>query len=154
MEYGRRDTTLLGESPMTHPLQDFLSLLFGHWRMVADETIRVLGEDHAGLFVHASNDALGIHGAISLAYPEEELLHSLACAGFLAVWNELHWLQVLFLCGNYPLVRSRLRFNGENMFRARYADAYAEENPGAAEVPGPTLDDKHEWLTSGPRLAG
>jgi hypothetical protein len=88
---------------MTHRLQDFLSLLLGHWRMVADETIRVLGEDHAGLFVHASNDALDIHGAIALAYPEEELLHSLAFADFLALWNDLHWFQVLFRCGNYPL---------------------------------------------------
>src|SRR5262249_30293791 len=33
------------------------------------------------------------------------------------------------------------------LFHARYADAYAEEHRGAPDAPGPTLDDKHNWLT-------
>jgi hypothetical protein len=60
--------------------------------------------------------------------------------------KELHWLHVLFLSGNYPIVLSRLRFNWERLFRARYADTFVKENPGAPDVPGPTLDDKHDWL--------
>jgi hypothetical protein len=128
-------------------LQDFLSMMFGIWREVADETVRHLGEDTAGLFVRLYNDALEILGAIDDAYPEEERLHSLTFVEFIGLLKELTTLQVLFLSGNYPIVPSRLRFNWERIFRARHADAYASENPGAADPPGPTLDEKHDWLT-------
>jgi hypothetical protein len=127
-------------------LQDFLSALFGRWRQVADETVRCLGEDTAGLFIELHNDALDVLGAVSDAYPYEERLHSLLFAEFTGLFNELTWLQTHFLCGNYRLVLSQLRFNWERIFRARHADAYAEENPTATDPPGPTLDDKHDWL--------
>jgi hypothetical protein len=129
------------------PQEDLLSKLIGYWRTVADETTRALGEDEANLFVYLYNDALDLDGAISDAYPEEERLQSLVFAEFTALLKELYWLHAMFLCGNYPVVLSRLRFNWERVFRARYADAYAEENPGALDAPGPTLDDKHAWLT-------
>jgi hypothetical protein len=61
--------------------------------------------------------------------------------------KELHWLHALFLCGNYRTVLSQLRFNWERIFRARYADSYTEEKPGAADGPGPTVGEKHDWLT-------
>jgi hypothetical protein len=64
----------------------------------------------------------------------------------MGVFKELNWLHALFLCGNYRLVLSQLRFNWERIFRARYADAYAEEHPNETDLPGPTLDDKHDWL--------
>ena len=60
--------------------------------------------------------------------------------------KELNWLHVLFLSGNYPIALSRLRFNWERVFRARYADACAEEKPNASDGPGPTVGEKHEWL--------
>lgn len=46
----------------------------------------------------------------------------------------------------YRLVLSQLRFNWERIFRARYADAYAEIHPNETDLPGPTLDEKHDWL--------
>jgi hypothetical protein len=131
---------------MTQP-QYLLSMLFDMWKPIADETTRCLGEETASLFVYLYLDAVEIHHAIGTAYPREECSLSLILFDHMAVWKELHWLHALFLFGNYPLVLTRLRFNWERIFRARYADAYGSENPGAADPPGPTLDDKHDWLT-------
>jgi hypothetical protein len=131
---------------MSDAQQDILSTLFGFWKGVADETNRILGKETAGFLIYLHNDALDIFGAINDAYAQEEWLCSLACAEFLGLLKELSWLQVLFLCGNYPIVLSRLRFNWERIFRALYADTYAQEHPTATDVPGPTLDDKHDWL--------
>src|SRR5947209_7866331 len=107
-----------GDSPMSQPLQEHLSTLFGHWMAVAEETSRCLGEETAGLFVYLFNDALDILRAILGAYPEEERLHSLVFAEFTGLFKELNSLHVLFLSGNYPIVLSRLRFNWERLFRA------------------------------------
>jgi hypothetical protein len=132
---------------MSQSLQDFLTTVFSHWRQVAEDTIGHLGEETASVFVYLYNDAIEILGAIGDAYPEEERLHSLVFAEFTGIFKELHWLQTLFLCGNYRLVLSQLRFNWERIFRAGFADAYAQENPHASDPPGPTIDDKHDWLT-------
>jgi len=132
---------------MSNSQEDFLSTLFGYWRGVADDTICCLGEDMANLFVYLYGDALDVLGAILDAYPEEERLHSLVFAEFTGVFKELHWLHALFVCGNYRLVLSQLRFNWERLFRARYAAVYAEEHPNATDGPGPIMDDKHDWLT-------
>jgi hypothetical protein len=131
---------------MSSSQPDHLSTLLGVWRNVADETNRVLGEETAGFFIYLYNDALDILKAIDDHYPQREWLCSLTCAEFLGVLKELNWLHALFLCGNYRLVLSQLRFNWERIFRARYADAYAEEHPHETALPGPTLDDKHDWL--------
>jgi hypothetical protein len=123
-------------------------MLIRQWEEVAEETVRCLGDESASLFVpHLYLDGSDIIGAISNSYPDEERLHSLVFIEFIGLLKELNTLHVLFLSGNYPVVLRQLRFNWERLFRARYADAYAEENPGAADVPGPTLGEKHEWLT-------
>jgi hypothetical protein len=132
---------------MSELQQDLLSTLFGSWREVADETTRRLGGQTANLFVYLYNDTLDILGAIHGVYSEEELPCSLVYADFTALFKELDWLHALFLFGNYPVVLSRLRFNWERIFRARYAAAYAQENPSEADVPGPTIGDKHDRLT-------
>jgi hypothetical protein len=132
---------------VSHLLQNVLSTVLGHWTNVAGDTIGGLGENAAGLFVNLSSDALDILKAIFDAYPEEERLHSLVFAEFTGLLNDLTTLQALFLGGKYRLVQSQLRFNWEQIFRARHADAYAEENPHAADPPGPTLHEKHVWLT-------
>src|SRR5262249_35907783 len=126
-------------SPM--PQEHLLSTLFGFWREVAAETIRCLGEGTASLFLDLYNDALNIQGAVLAAYPEEERPCSLVFADFAGLLKELHWLHALFLFGNYPFVLSRLRHDWEWLFRAYHADTYAQHNPGATDVPGPTLDD-------------
>jgi hypothetical protein len=139
---------------MSQSLQDVLSTLFDHWRQVADETVRHLGEEKAALFVHLYNDALAIFGAVFDVYPEEERLHSPVFVEFMGLSRELNSFHALFLCGNYRLVLTQLRFNWERVFRARYADLYAQEHPGAADPPGPTIDDKHEWLMARERWLG
>src|SRR5262249_18431037 len=133
-------------SPMNNLQHDLLSTLFGFWRKVADETNRVLGEEPAGVFIYLHNDAIDILGAINDHYPQMEWLSSLACTEFMVLLKELLGLHALFLCGNYRLVMSQLRFNWERIFRARYADAYAEEHPNETDLPGPTLEEKHDWL--------
>jgi len=132
---------------MSNSQQDVLSTLFGFWSEVADATVRCLGKDTANVFVDLYIDALDHLGAIDNAYPEEERHHSLVYADLTALSKELHWLHALFLSGNYPIVLSRLRFNWERIFRAHHADAHGAENPHETDVPGPTLDDKHDWLT-------
>jgi hypothetical protein len=132
---------------MSQSPQAPLSTLFGHWRQIAEETSRRLGDETAHLFVYLYLDALEISGAICDAYPQDELLQSLVFFDFIGLLKELNWLHVLFVSSNYRLVLSQLRFNWERIFRARHADAYASENPGAADPPGPTLDEKHDWLT-------
>jgi hypothetical protein len=127
--------------------QGLLSMLFGRWREIAEETCLRLGEESAFLFVRLYNDALDLHGAIGEAYPEEELLQSLVFAEFVGLLKELYGLHVLFVSGQDPLVVSRLRFNWERIFRARHADMFAQEKPGDTDSPGPTVGDKHDWLT-------
>jgi hypothetical protein len=133
---------------MSQPLQDHLSTLFNNWRQVADETIEGLGKETAGLFVCLYSDALDILKAIFAAYPEEERLHSLVFTEFTGLFNELNGFQTHFLCGKYRLVLSELRFNWERIFRARHADTYALETGDTSDEPGPTLAEKHEWLTN------
>ena len=132
---------------MTEP-QKLLSMLFGMWKQVGDETVRSLGEETAGLFLHLADDAQAIRDAILDAYPQDELVNSLVFIEFAGALKELGWLHAMFLCGNYPLALSRLRFNGERIFRARHADLYALDYPNETDGPGPTADDKHAWLTA------
>jgi hypothetical protein len=118
--------------------QDLLSMLFGMWKGIGDETVRCLGDETASLCLHLAEDSFAIRDAILEAYPQEELLHSLVFIEFAGVLKELGWLHAMFVCGNYPLVLRQLRFNWERIFRALLADA---------DGPGPTVDDNHAWLT-------
>jgi hypothetical protein len=86
-------------------------LLFGHWSQVAEETTRRLGDESAGLFVYFYNDGLDILHAILDGYTKEERLHSLVFGEFTALFKELHWLHVLFLSGNYPIIFRNARGN-------------------------------------------
>lgn len=131
---------------MRQSFNDLLDSLFGHWRSVAEETVHALGEDDAGFFVDAYNDALDINGAILNSYPKEELESSILLLEFTGVLKEIHWLLVLFLAGNYPFALSRLRHIWERIFRAYYAEHFTALRPHDSDSPGPTIDDKHNWL--------
>jgi hypothetical protein len=65
---------------------------------------------------------------------------------FNGLFKEVYWFQLLFLAGNYPLLHRSLRFVWEMIFRAYHVDTYAPKSPGDPEPPGPTVDDKVEWL--------
>ncbi len=133
---------------MMQPVDSFLATMFWHWRNVADQTVGELGEETAGLFIKLASDAYDMHKAIVDTYSEAERLHSLVFAEFLGLWKELNWFQMHFLAGNYRLVLSQLRFNWDRLFRALHVDAYGEQNPTASDVPGRTLNEKHDWLMS------
>lgn len=132
---------------------DLLGLIFAHWRQNAAETKRILGGDKAHFFVDIYNDALDIQFAISDVYPKQERT-SLVYADFMGVCKEIHWLHVMFLAGNYPLLLARLRFIWELIFRALYADTYEQQRETQREPPGPTVDKKHWWLESEERRLG
>lgn len=126
---------------------ELLDTLFDHWRENAREAEKVLGAEKAHFFVDVYNDALNIGIALSDCYPDkQELLTSMVYADFMGLCKEIHWLELMFLAGNYPLLLSRLRYDWEMIFRALYADTYEKEKDTDPEPPGPTLDEKHEWL--------
>jgi hypothetical protein len=114
-----------------------------HLAQIERKTMRVLGTRKGSFFVSIYNDALDMNSAVIDAYgksPFDLLFHT--SWGFL---KEIHWFHFLFVAGNYPLLKSRLRFIWEAMFRAYYA----EKSPKAP----PAIDDKLDWLeTHKPRL--
>ena len=126
-------------------VDDFLWQMFPYWRGIAKETCDKLGEE-AGLFTMAYVDALELHGLVCQHYSQAEPRESLVAFELPGLWKELYWMQFLFWVSNYPVVLGRLRFNWEQIYRAYHADTYAVRNPTAPDLPGKTVDDKHEWL--------
>ena len=126
-----------------------LSLLgeqYKHLREIAEETFRSLGKEWAGYFTRLFNDWIEIWGSIRDTYSEDELSDGLMYIYFSGLSKEVHWFQLLFLAGNYPLLHRSLRFVWEMIFRAYYVDTYVRKSPDDPEPPGPTVDDKVEWL--------
>jgi hypothetical protein len=103
-------------------------------------TVDRLGEKKGHQFVLIIDDWLAINGAIFDSYRHDEL-NNLVLLTFWGVFKELTWFHFLFVSGNYPLLKSRLRFVWESMFRARYAQTYS-----GPQMPGPSPDDKVAWL--------
>lgn len=130
-------------------IDHLLSLLgeqYEHLRKVAEETFRALGKEQAGYFTSLANDWIEIVRAISGIYSEDELFDGLMYIYLSSLFKEVYWFQLLFLAGNYPLLHRSLRFVWEMIFRAYYVDTYVRESPDDPEPPGPTVDDKVEWL--------
>jgi len=126
-----------------------LSLLgdqYEYLHKIAEETFGSLGKKQAGYFTSLANDWIDIVGAIFDTYSKDALTDSLMYIYFSGLFKEVYWLQLLFLAGNYPLLHRSLRFLWEMIFRAYYADTYVHKSPDNPEPPGPTVDDKVEWL--------
>src|SRR5262249_9023926 len=104
------------------------------------------GQEKAIFFVDVYNDALNVKFAISDVYPEAERT-SMVGLDVVTLWKEIQWLIVMFLAGNYPLLMARLRFIWELLFRSLYVETYQQESESQPAEPGPTLDDKHQWLS-------
>jgi len=130
-------------------VEHLLSLLgeqYKHLRKIAEETFRSLGKERAGYFTRLFNDWIDILSAVHDTYSEDEILDSLMYIYFSGLSKEVHWFQLLFLTGNYPLLHRSLRYVWEMIFRAYYVDTYVRKSPDDPEPPGPTVDDKAEWL--------
>ncbi len=124
----------------------FLSDAFARYQEIERETVEGLGEKNAHVFLAIWNDYFEFENAIEQVYPQDKRTESLVAVRLWEFSRELHTLQVLFLCGNYALLRGRLRFIWEMIFRAFYADTYEKKCPSDPDVPGPSLDEKSLWL--------
>lgn len=136
------------ETPSTE-IDHWLSLLGDQYKYlpeIAEETFRSLGKEQAGYFTSLANDWIDILGAIRDTYAKDELSDSLMYIYFSGLLKEVCWFQLLFLSGNYPLLHRNLRFVWEMIFRAYHVDTYVPKSPDDPEPPGPTIDDKVEWL--------
>jgi hypothetical protein len=72
------------------------------WTTVAEETVRVLGEEQAGRFIDLANAWIEIQGAVFDAYAREEWLSSLVFLTFQGLLKEVWWFNFQFLGGSYP----------------------------------------------------
>jgi len=136
------------ETPPTE-IDHLLSLLGDQYKYlpkIAEETFHSLGKEQAGYFTSLANDWIDILSAILDTYSKDELSASLMYIYFNGLFKEVYWFQLLFLTGNYPLLHRSLRFVWEMIFRAYHVDTYALNFPDDREPPGPTVDDKVEWL--------
>jgi hypothetical protein len=128
------------------PHRQFIDEHVGRWNQIADETIKVIGEEESGCFVNSFSHLIDLRSDIADVYTPDELLDSLTMFEIDGLCKETVHLHCYLLWGHYPVVLARLRFNWERIFRAVYADAYGRIQPGRTDGPGSTIDDKHEWL--------
>lgn len=127
----------------------FVTLLGAQYEIlqeIAAEAVNVLGAEQAGFFTYLFNDWMDVWGAISTAYPEEELAQSLVYFYLVGLSKEVRWLQLHFLSGNYSLLHRDLRHIWEMVFRGYYVDTHAKKEETDPEPPGPTLDEKIAWM--------
>ena len=127
-------------------LLSFLEEEYENLHKIAEETCRSLGEEQAMYFINLANDWIEILSAIRDTCSKDELSNSLMYICFSGLLKEVRWFQLLFFSGNYPLLYRNLRFVWEMIFRAYYVDTYVRESPDDPEPPGPTIDDRVEWL--------
>jgi hypothetical protein len=140
---------------MPATLQKYVDHFIGRHREVAERTAAELGEDRALQFVSLQSDWVVLIGAIIKAYPEltappsgelPEAAGSLVLIDLQGLLLELDRQQFAFLGGHYAAIGRSQRYVWELMYRALWADTYAEAFPGKGHPPGPTPDDKAKWL--------
>jgi hypothetical protein len=142
----RRRLGMANQETSPTEIDHLLSLLgeqYEHLRKIAEETFRNLCKEQAGYFTRLENDWIDTLSAILNTYSKDELFDSLMYIHFSGLFKEVYWFELLFLAGNYPLLHRSLRFVWEMIFRAYHVDTYSPDDP---EPPGPTVDDKVEWL--------
>ena len=141
---------------MTSTLQNYMDHFIGRHRKVAEQTVTAFGEDRALLFVALQADWVALMGAFRELWQEpisEGNLYgatlaygSLLLIDFPSLLLEMDRQQFGFLGGHYAAVGRSLRYVWELMYRALWADTYAETHADEADLPGPTPDAKAEWL--------
>jgi hypothetical protein len=118
------------------------------YEKTAVETAECLGAEAALLFVEFTNDAIDISNALIDAYDPDERIQSLVHHDFHALHQRIVGMQLDFLAGRYEAVRRELRFTWESIYRASLADCFRKLKPGDPNPPGPTVDDKADWLAN------
>jgi hypothetical protein len=117
------------------------------WQEVAEETKRILGPHESERVAAAYNDCLALINALQDTYGSDLFTTSLVALSLPTLLKEIPWLHMLFVWGNYPAVHRNLRFIWELTYRAIYADTYKIVLPDDDLGPGPTIDDKINWLS-------
>lgn len=120
----------------------WVSEMLAELAVVEKETAEVLGPD-ARFFVEVMNDWIEVTSAVHTAYPNRPDLLRVTMAG---LFKEVKWLNLLFASGNYPLVLARLRYVWESVFRAWFVEAHEPDEGHPLPKPGPSADDKVDWL--------
>ena len=120
------------------------------YEATAAETVAALGRETAAVFSEFANDVIDISGALSDGYDSDERIQSLVHHDFHTLHQRLAGMGYDFLSGRYEAVRRDLRFTWESIFRCFLADRFRELNPDHPAPPGPTVDDKADWLANPP----
>src|SRR5437879_2079418 len=81
--------------------------------------------EQAEHFMKLVGDCLKINFAIMGHYSHAQLLDLVYHASW-GMLRELKWMHFLFLSGNYPLIKGRLRYVWENTFRAYFVEQHAD----------------------------
>jgi hypothetical protein len=141
---------------MTPVLQSYLDHYIGRHRQVAEETESALGEQNAFLFKSLQTDLIELNCQVFEAYPAlstraesgelQPTMRSLVLLDLQGLLLELDRQHFAFLGGHYAAVGRSLRYAWELIFRALWADTYAEMRPDDSDVPGLTLDEEAAWL--------
>jgi hypothetical protein len=108
------------------------------------KTVRALGKRRANFFAHVYVDCMEIILQIDEVYPQDRRM-SLVYHSAVGLMKETHWLNTLFLAGNYPLVNARLRFTWELIYRANFVETYKQTDPKKPPTPGSSIDEKAAW---------
>lgn len=104
-------------------LEKTLDRLYGHWRKVRRETIRLLGDREALKIVDFhGNNWIDIVGWVSAEYERKEQLN-IVYVQWLRLFKEIYWLQFLFYTGNYATAYRNLRYMWEMVSQAHYVDS-------------------------------
>ena len=112
---------------------------------VAEQTVESMGKECAWTFMEIGNDWIELNKAL-ISECSDELDSSLVFLDFIGLSQQIRWLQLLFFGGSYPMIYRNLRFVWELALRAYYTDTFAANFPDDPNPPGPTLDEKTEWL--------
>lgn len=115
-------------------------------RRIAEQTVAGLTEADHSAFVTVMTSAIDLRCALTTAYDEIDLPDRLLALDALTLDRHLYEMYVDFYSGRYESAGRTLRFLWEMLFRADFADQYAERKPNATDGPGETLDDKVRWL--------
>lgn len=122
----------------------FVESMCRQFAPIERKTMRVLGKNRARFFVHVYMDCMEIVFAINDAYSPDSRMN-LVFYAVLGLMKEVQWFNFLFVAGNYPLLKARLRFNWEMVFRAHFIETYKQTDPKKPPTPGSTIDEKLDW---------
>jgi hypothetical protein len=108
------------------------------------QTVEHFGEERAHRLLLIADDGLTITAEVMKCYSQQEQLNLVYHHAW-GAFKELRWLQLFFLAGQYPLLKSRLRYIWEGMYRAYVVEAHSDPT-----VRSLSPDEKLRWLEEQP----